>query len=84
MFEPRVIAHMNMYLCYICAHIVYTTCVTPCVCLLGISYSMDEPERSATMSRIETKKSKEKKSYLSTLPASSEEILEGTVGSRLI
>lgn len=43
----------------------------------GISYSVDEAERSATMSRIETKKSKEKKSYLSAVPASSEELLEG-------
>jgi hypothetical protein len=41
-------------------------------------YNLEETERAATMSRIETKKSKEKKnSYLSALPASSEEILEG-------
>ena len=45
---------------------------------------MDDPERSATMSRIETKKSKEKKSILSTLPASSEELLEGTVVCHVI
>ena len=43
---------------------------------------MDEQERSATMSRIETKKSKEKKSYLSALPASSEELLEGRMHSQ--
>lgn len=47
--------------------------------IAGMAYNMEEPERSATMSRIETKKMKEKKnnSYLSALPASSEELLEG-------
>ena len=62
-----------------CVCVRVRTCVC-CVCacdVAGISYSMDESERAATMSRIETKKSKEKKNYLSALPASSEEILEG-------
>ena len=45
----------------------------------GMSYNLEETERAATMSRIETKKMKEKKgSYISPLPASSEELLEGT------
>lgn len=54
----------------------------PTVSTTGMAYNMDETERSATMSRIETKKMKEKKnhSYLSALPASSEEILEGMFG----
>lgn len=52
-----------------------------CVFVLGMTYNMEETERSATMSRIETKKMKEKKNntYLSALPTSSEEILEGIV-----
>lgn len=51
----------------------------PTVSAVGMAYGLDETERSATMSRIETKKMKEKKNhaYLSALPASSEELLEG-------
>ena len=47
--------------------------------IVGMSYNVEEAERSATMSRIETKKMKDKKStFFTTLPTSSEEILEGT------
>jgi hypothetical protein len=44
----------------------------------GISYipAMIEEDRSATMSRIETRKNK--KGNIHVLPASSEEMLEGT------
>ena len=47
-----------------------------CTCI-GISYipAMIEEDRSATMSRIETRKNK--KGSLNVLPASSEEMLEG-------
>ena len=45
---------------------------------VGISYipAMIEEDRSATMSRIETRKNK--KGNIHVLPASSEEMLEGT------
>ena len=45
---------------------------------IGISYipALIEEDRSATMSRIETRKSK--KGSIHVLPASSEEMLEGT------
>ena len=45
---------------------------------VGISYipAMIEEDRSATMSRIETRKNK--KGSIHVLPASSEEMLEGT------
>jgi len=67
----------------VCSHKVFISCGLIDSVGAGIAYSMDDPERSATMSRIETKKSKEKKSILSTLPASSEEILEGTTNGGL-
>lgn len=51
-------------------------CTYMCTCI-GISYipAMIEEDRSATMSRIETRKNK--KGSLNVLPASSEEMLEG-------